>query len=48
MTSEPYTTIGPDPANPATHLIIEVRGGLYSVIAGTEQQTADEIVENAG
>ena len=44
---EPYTLIGTDPANP-THVLIEVRGRTFSVIAGMEQETADEIGRNLG
>lgn len=42
---EPYTITGPDPAN-AGHVLILVRGREFSVVAGTEQETADEIARN--
>lgn len=42
---ESYSTIGQDPANP-DHVIIVVRAKNYSVIAGTEQSTANEMALN--
>ena len=44
--NEPFTLIGPDPANPTTHVLIEVRGGTYSVFAGEQQLTANDIATN--
>lgn len=41
--NEPFTLISPDPANPATHVLIAVRGVTYSVFAGEEQLTANDI-----
>ena len=41
--NEPFTLIGLDPANPTTHVLIEVRGVTYSVFAGGEQLTANDI-----
>ena len=46
--NEPFLLIGPDPANPATHILIEVRGVTYSVFAGEEQSTANDIATNLG
>lgn len=43
---EPYTIVKPDPANPNTHAIINVRGNEYSVLIGKEQETANEIANN--
>lgn len=43
---EPYTVVKPDPSNPDTHVIIEVRGNEYSVAKGKEQETANEIGNN--
>lgn len=48
MPDEPYILIGADPANSATHVIIEVRGVRYSTVIGTEQSTANEIRDNLG
>lgn len=45
--NEPYTLIGPDQANPTTHVMIVVRGITYSVFAGEEQLTANDIASNA-
>lgn len=44
--NEPYTLIGADPANPTTHVLIMVRGVTYSVFAGEEQLTANNIATN--
>lgn len=42
---EPFDLIGSDPSN-AGHVLIVVRGRQFSVIAGMEQETADEIGRN--
>ena len=44
--NEPYLLIGPDPANPTTHVLIAVREVIYSVFAGEEQLTANDIATN--
>jgi hypothetical protein len=44
--NEPFTLIGPDSTNPTTHVLIEVRGVTYSVFAGEEQLTANDIATN--
>jgi hypothetical protein len=44
--NEPFLLIGSDPANPETHVLIEVRGVTYSVFAGEEQLTANDIATN--
>lgn len=44
--NEPFDLIGPDPANPASHVLIVVRGVNYSVFAGEEQSTANDIAKN--
>lgn len=45
--NEPYTITGPDADNAASHVIIVVRAQPYSVVIGTEQQSANEIRDNA-
>lgn len=42
---EPYTVSGPDPVN-SGHVLFVVRGKMYSIFSGYEQQTADEIAYN--
>jgi hypothetical protein len=44
--NEPYQVTGPDPSNPETHVLIVVRGVTYSVFAGEEQLTANDIATN--
>lgn len=43
---EIYNVVGTDPANPLTHMLIEVRGTTYSVANGKEADTANEIGNN--
>lgn len=41
--SVPYVSLGADPSNPSTHVIISVGGREFSVFSGSEQDTADSI-----
>lgn len=45
--NEPFLTIGPDPSNPDSHVLIVVQGESYSVFIGQEQITANDIASNS-
>jgi hypothetical protein len=44
--NEPFEIIGTDPANSQTHNLVLVRGLVYSVFIGGEQDTANDIAAN--
>jgi hypothetical protein len=39
-----YKLQGEDPSNPTSHVLIEVDGRIFSVIVGTEDATARQVL----